>query len=119
MTDTAAKTKRIAIEPVTRVEGHGTFGGRLTLTMQAARYVKFAVILGLAHVQEHFITFSDARRGPRVDEDPDAEGAENSCFATGGIFVPEWRPQVDNIGRRFRAEQTTVFNVGVNVNVQL
>jgi hypothetical protein len=104
---------------LTRVEGHGTFGGRLTLTMQAARYVKFAVILGLAHVQEHFITFSDECRVPRFDEDPDAEGAENSCFATGGIFVPEWRPQVDNIGRRFRAEQTTVFNVGVNVNVQL
>ena len=75
-----------AYSGLTRVEGHGFFGGRLAVTMQAAKYVKFALDLGLVHVQEHFGTFTDECRVPRVDENPDPPDIPNSCAETGGIF---------------------------------
>ncbi len=106
---------------LTRIEGHGTFGGRLTLTLQVARYVKFDFGASIAHDQEHFITFSDQCRLPRGGETGSATGPDNryDCLNNPDtIFVEEWRPQIDRVGRRFRAEETTIFQAFVNVNVQ-
>lgn len=100
---------------LTRIESYGTFGGRLMLTLQAARYVKFSLGVGLAHDQEHFITFSDLCRVPGSDEEPDPSGP---CAETAGILVPETRRQVDDIGHRIRAEETTIFEATASASVQ-
>ena len=100
---------------LTRIESYGTFGGRLTLTLQAARYVKFSLGIGIAHDQEHYISFSDMCRVPGSDESPDATGP---CAETQGIVVPETRRQIDDIGRRLRAEETTIFEAFARAFVQ-
>lgn len=100
---------------MTREEGRGTFGGRLTLTIQAARYVKFALGVGIAYDQEHFITFTDECRVPRSGESADDFAP---CAEVGGIFVDEYREQFDDLGHRFRAEETTIFNAFAMVFIQ-
>jgi hypothetical protein len=104
-----------AFNGMTREEGRGTFGGRLTLTLQAAQYVKFALGLGLAYDQEHFITFTDECRVPRGGESADDLAP---CAAVGGIFVEEHREAFDDLGHRFRAEETTIFNAFAMVFIQ-
>lgn len=101
---------------MTRQESFMHFGGRLTLTIQAARYVKFSLGFGLAHDTEHYISFIDECRTPRAGESADTSGP---CIApVNGIFVTEHRDQVDDHGRRFRAEETTIFDASAMVFVQ-
>lgn len=102
-------------EGMTRQESFLNFGGRLTLTVQAARYVKFAIGVGLAHDTEHYISFIDECRTPRGDETADTVAP---CAETGGIRVTEHRDQIDDHGRRFRAEETTIFDALAMVFVQ-
>ena len=101
---------------MTREEGRGTFAGRLTLTLQAAQYVKFALGVGIAYDQEHFITFTDECRAPRTNESADGSGPCGPPVS--GIFVPEHRDQIDDLGRRIRAEETTIFDTFFMVFVQ-
>jgi hypothetical protein len=105
----------LAFNGLTRHESFGSFGGRLTLTIQAAQYVKFALGVTLAHEQEHFITFSDMCRVPGSDETGDTIAP---CDDSGGIFVDESRQQIDSVGQRIRAEETTVFEAFARANVQ-
>lgn len=117
--DQAATGRADDFTGLTRIEGHGSFGGRLTLTLQVARYVKFSLGAVLGHDQEHFVTFSDQCRVPRGGESGSWDGPNDwDCMNTNTIFVEEWRPQIDSIGRRFRAEETTIFHAFANVNVQ-
>ena len=71
-TPTRDRGDSVAYSGITREESYGTFGGRLVLTLQAARYVKFALGVTIAHNQEHYLTFSDMCRVPGPDESPDA-----------------------------------------------
>jgi hypothetical protein len=108
-----------AFTGLTRIEGHGSFGGRLTLTVQVARYVKFSLGASLAHDQEHFVTFSDQCRIPRGGEGGTWDGPDSwDCTNHDTIFVDEWRPQIDSVGRRFRAEETTIFQAFADINIQ-
>jgi hypothetical protein len=101
---------------MTREEGRGTFGGRLTLSLQAARFVKFAFGLGLAYDQEHFITFTDECRAARGDESGDPTGPCGPPVS--GIFVEEHRAQIDDMGFRLRAEQTMILDAFAMVFIQ-
>jgi len=117
--DQAANGRDDDFTGLTRTEGHGHFGGRLTLTLQVARYVKFSLGAVLAHDQEHFVTFNDQCRVPRGGESGSWDGPNDwDCMNHNTIFVDEWRPQIDSIGRRFRAEETTIFHAFTNVNIQ-
>lgn len=105
-----------AYSGMTREESFGTFGGRLTLTLQAARYIKFAFLVGLAHNQEHYVSFTDECRTPTGDEAADTSGPCGPPVY--GIFQDESRDQIDDMGRRFRVEETTIFNAAAMVFVQ-
>lgn len=98
---------------LTDIESYNTFGGRLTFHFQFAKYVRLTVTTGLAHDQEHFITFTDPCN-PRVSTDP------NECIRYderegrniyGKAFNPDSREEIDEPGYRFRAEETTIFDV--------
>lgn len=87
---------------MTDVENYGTFAGRLSLNVQAARYVKFNLGAILAHDQEHGITFTDACN-------PDAEVSVAQAPCTSGAPNPDHRPVIDLPGHRFRVEESTIF----------
>ena len=87
---------------MTDIENYGTFGGALSLNIQAARYVKFMLGAGIAHDQEHGITMTDACN-------PDA-GVPVQAPCSRGAPNPDHRPVVDLPGRRFRVEETTIFS---------
>ncbi|MBI2894893.1 MAG: hypothetical protein HYY06_15160 [Deltaproteobacteria bacterium] len=87
---------------MTDVENYGTFAGRLSLNVQAARYVKFNLGAILAHDQEHGITFTDACN-------PDADVAVAQAPCTRGAPNPDHRPVIDLPGHRFRVEESTIF----------
>lgn len=95
---------------ITDVENYGTFGGSIAIRTEVGQYIKFRIGAALSHDLEHFITFADAGEdGP--DEDyvvtPDNHSEIN----------PIYRPLIDQIGRRFRVEETTVFDFFVNAQV--
>ncbi len=90
---------------MTDTENYGTFAGRLTFMVQAAKYVKFAAGIGFAHDQEHYITFTD-----ECNSEPDG-----GC----GIGQPQYNPMtrevIDAPGNRFRVQETTIFDVFASV----
>ena len=94
---------------LTDIESYNTFGGKLTLHFQFAKYVRLTTEVGLAHDQEHFITFTD-QCNPRVSDDP-------ADCVYGNALNPDWRPELDDPGHRFRAEETTIFTVYTYVTV--
>ena len=90
---------------MTDVENYGTFGFRLTLGIQAAKYVKFTTGVGFAHDQEHYITFTDECNSE----------VSGGCQNFGPQYNPMTREAIDAPGNRFRVQETTVFDVFAGV----
>ncbi|MBI5502284.1 MAG: hypothetical protein HY907_18720 [Deltaproteobacteria bacterium] len=90
---------------MTDVENYATFMGRLTVGIQAAKYVKFVAGVGFAHDQEHYITFTDECNSE----------APGTCGGVPGggheQYNPMTREAIDAPGNRFRVQETTVFDV--------
>ncbi len=104
----------IAFTGVTDVEAHGIFGGRVGFVVQAAQYIRFNVGVGLAHVQAHNISASDACN-PDFSPSP---GAAGRCRVGGrgsvtGAPNPNHRPSLDLPGRRFRVAETMIWDAWV------
>jgi len=87
---------------MTDVENYTTFHGTLFFNIQVAEYIKFLLDLGFGHEQEHFITKTD-----QCDEDNQLKG--------GGCSHPnhDFRPSIDAVGQRFRAEAGTIFDFSI------
>ncbi len=92
---------------VTDIENYATLGGRLAVRTQVGEFVKFRIGLALAHDLEHYISFTDAGQD-RGDED--VLVTPNDARE----IHPLHRPLIDQIGRRFRVEETTVFEFFVS-----
>ncbi|NMC69018.1 MAG: hypothetical protein GYA57_03000 [Myxococcales bacterium] len=90
---------------MTDVENYGTFAGRLTFMVQAAKYVKFAAGVGFAHDQEHYITFTDECNSE----------VDGTCTIGGAPYNPMTREVIDAPGNRFRVQETTIFDVFASV----
>lgn len=104
----------IAFTGVTDVEAHGIFGGRVGFVIQAAQYIRFNLGVGLAHVQAHNISASDACN-PDFSPSP---GAAGRCRSGGrgdvtGAPNPNHRPVLDLPGRRFRVAETMIWDAWV------
>jgi hypothetical protein len=104
---------------VTDMENYAIFGGDVAFNVRLSQYARFTLGAGLANETAHFITFTDAgddRRGtnptsldPRKDlpnglVDPDDSEEVH----------PLHRPVIDQVGRRYRADETTIFTVFVS-----
>ncbi len=95
---------------ITQIENYVNIGLRMAVNLYFTKYFHAQMGLGLSHDTAHFITYSDAGR---------------SLTANGRIDLndprqvnPLHRPVVDAPGRRFRVEESTVFDFFFNVTGQ-
>ncbi len=94
----AAGADTVPFTGVTRVEGHARISMQTSLVIQAARYVRFNLGLGLAHTSGHLLT-GERPCNTKIDVDPDAPGGG---LCVDGLPNPAHRPVIDAPGQRFR-----------------
>ena len=88
---------------ITNVEAHARLGLSAALAIQAARYVRFGLGLGISFLTSHLITGAPPCNGD-VDAKPD-DPRVGTCIS--GISNPVYRPAIDAPGRRFRLAAAT------------
>lgn len=89
-----------------------------SVTWQAGEYVKFSTGLAVQYNQSHAVTSADAcnsdaektpgNAGPCRTADPSNSGAPT------GVPNPQHRDVIDNPGRRFTVDDTTIVNLWLN-----
>ncbi len=92
---------------ITSIENYMIFTGSLAFNLDFTKYFRGRLGLSLAHELEHFITFGDAGKDLNHDGELNYDPAKGDPE---GEINPLYRPYIDMAGRRFRVEQTTVFN---------
>ncbi|MCK9524097.1 MAG: hypothetical protein M0R76_13805 [Proteobacteria bacterium] len=93
---------------MTDVEDYASISGRLVLTIQPAKYVKFAAGFNMGYQSAHLITKTDYCPANSVD------------LLSGICTKPNLghRPEIDNPGTRFRSEKTLVWSLLLNATAQ-
>lgn len=100
---------------LTDVQPHARVGGRFSLDILAARYVRFQFGAAFYYHTKHLITHADAcnpSASPTDSSDPRA----GTCVS--GIINPHHRPVLDLPGRRFRVEDAYTYEIGASVQAQ-
>lgn len=80
---------------MTTVDGHALLSGELSLRIQAARYVRFQLALGLTFQTPHAITGASPCSSGAVDV------VEGAVMCTSGRENPSFRALIDSPGQRF------------------
>jgi hypothetical protein len=116
------QSQKVYFTGLTDVQAHGKFGAYGGVTWQAGEYVKFQVGLGYVHVQSHFVTMdqpcnpdfqSDASRaGPCHNERTNADNSKT--ITTTGIPNPNYRPQINHVGERFKVDDSSLLDLWIN-----
>lgn len=96
---------------ITDTSAYASFGGRLGLAIQAARYIRFAFGGAFTYDAAHMVTFADACN-PDVNPSGPEDGRAGNCRS--GIINPDHRPVLDLPGRRFRVNEVTTFDLFVS-----
>ncbi len=95
---------------ITTVEQYMTFRAHLGLGLHVRKYVRFALEAGIAHDTEHFLSGADIGRD--LDGTGLVEPRDNPRFhGNGEEHNPTYVKAIDEVGRRLRVEETTVFDV--------
>ena len=90
----------IAFTGITSVQGHARLSLATSLVMQAARYVRFALGIGVSGLTSHLITGAlPCNAAASVDE-----GDARRGLCQTGLANPAYRPAIDLPGRRFRLD---------------
>jgi len=91
---------------MTDVENYMTFYGRLFVMIQPAKYVKFRLGMDILHETGHFIT--------KTDQCPAGQIEDGKCLQY------NWghRPEIDEPGNRFRAEEAFLWNFFLDATAQ-
>jgi hypothetical protein len=106
----------IAFTGVTDVEAHGAFGGKVAFVVQAAKYIRFNLGVGLTYEQSHLVSTADACNPDFTPSD----GEAGRCRGSGGVTGtpnPNHRPAIDLPGRRFRVTETFLWDAWVSGSV--
>lgn len=96
---------------ITDNSAYASFGGRLGLGIQAARYIRFSFGGQFTYDAAHMLTFADACN-PDVTPDGPSDARGGNCRS--GIINPHHRPTIDLPGRRFRVNESTTFDLFVS-----
>lgn len=89
---------KVPFNGLTDTQAYGRIGGRVTLEVQAARYVLFSVGVNLQYMTEHSLTSADVCNA-NYDAIPVTRAGQVDCV--NGIFNPHYRAAIDEPGRRF------------------
>ncbi|NOY92952.1 MAG: hypothetical protein GXP55_17345 [Deltaproteobacteria bacterium] len=100
---------------LTDTQGHGEYGMRLAVEMQAARYVRFGFGADLTWITSYIMTFTDACN-PNVNPAGADDNRAGSC--RGGIINPAHRPAIDTPGNRFRFSNGLRFQLFASATAQ-
>ncbi|MBN1654610.1 MAG: hypothetical protein JXA30_12640 [Deltaproteobacteria bacterium] len=83
---------------LTDVQSHARFGARMALIMQAARYLRLMIGMGLGYTTPHLLTATKKcvlDRSMSEGEDPDPRCPD------GGVLNRNYRDAIDRAGQRF------------------
>lgn len=98
---------------ITRIENHLVLGGRLALNLALSKYFQARLGVGLAHEQDHAITYADAGRAICSAATP--QGCLGEIDVNDPRQVnPMYRPLIDAPGRRYRVAESTIFDFFVS-----
>lgn len=92
-----------AYSGLTTIENYATIGAHIGLNMQVSKWVRFRAYFDYQRDQAHFITVDDVGR-------PDADGQRVSKASE---YNPAFRPVINEIGRRYRADDIDTFSFGI------
>lgn len=114
-------SQKVYFTGLTDVQAHGTFAAMGSATWQAGEYVKFQLGAGYTWVQGHFITM-DQPCNPDLKNDVYRSGpcrnistvAGQTSSSSTGIPNPNYRPTINHVGRRFKADDVSVVDLWVN-----
>ena len=111
-------SQKVYVTGITDVQQHGIYTLSTAVTFQAGEYIKFNVGAAYTAEQGHIITF-DQPCNPDFRNDVGAAGPCQSGVrgnAT-GIPNPNYRAVIDAPGRRFRLDDSTIWDAWVNAIV--
>jgi len=92
-----------------------------SVTWQAGEYIKFTAGGGYTREQSHIIT-ADQPCNPDFSDNPDASGpcralagttSTSSTSRITGIPNPNYKPTIDSVGHRFKADDTSLWDAWV------
>jgi hypothetical protein len=95
---------------ITHIENFMNLGARLAVHVHLTKFIYGSLGLSLTHDTAHAVTFADAGRSlsPNGQIDLNDPAQVN----------PMYRPLIDAPGRRFRVEETTIFDMNINLTAQ-
>ncbi len=116
-------SEQVYMTGITDVQQYGIYTFSTAVTFQAGEYVKFNVGGAFTAEQGHVITF-DQPCNPAFASSVGAAGPcrSNSATTTGaftatGIPNPNYRAVIDSPGRRFRLDDSTIWDAWINAVV--
>ncbi|HVW25333.1 MAG TPA: hypothetical protein VHC69_08170 [Polyangiaceae bacterium] len=113
-------SEKVYTTGITDVQQHGIYTLSAAFTFQAGEYIKFNVGTSYTLEQGHVITF-DQPCNPDFHNDIGASGPCRGTSSSGavatGIPNPNYRAVIDSPGRRFRVDDSTIWDAWVNAIV--
>lgn len=109
--DSQSEIKGTPHDGITTVEEYLTVYGRFGMGLFVADHLKLGISLQMAHDTEHFITNAD------IGDDLDGSGLVEARSDPGynpAEQNPTYVQALDQVGRRLRVEETTVFTTALN-----
>lgn len=96
---------------ITNIENYAAFKAALAFNLDFSSYFRARLGVAFGHEQQHYITFGDAGR--------DIDNQKGITYTNEKEVNPMYRPFMDQVGRRWRVGETTVFDVFASVEGRL
>jgi hypothetical protein len=113
-----AGSQRVYFTGITTVSAYASIRASASVTWQAGEYIKFTAGGSFTRDQSHLITADQAcnsdssanlaESGPCRVETPNGDGT--STVHASGIPNPNYRATIDAVGRRFRTDDTDLWD---------
>jgi hypothetical protein len=114
-------SQQVFFAGITNVSAYASIRASLSVTWQAGEYIKFTAGGGLTREQSHFITGAvacnsdysgDVRQSGPCHIQRAGSGGSTSVTST-GIPNPHYRPTIDAVGRRFKTDDSNLWDAWV------
>ena len=115
-------SQRVYFTGITDVSAYASIRASVSVTWQAGEYIKFTAGGGLTRDQSHIITADQAcnsessnnigQAGPCRVETPATPTSPGTVRAS-GIPNPHYRPTIDAVGRRFKTDDSNLWDAWI------